>query len=145
MDRERRKRKNLENERLEKEQEDDDDEEEENEEEKIEKFFALIRSTKDIRDRLLARNHIANKSSFILEDINNKASPHINKPAAAIGICSNQRDNMEMDAGPSTSNSNKQRQKQQDDERGEGKSLGRREDSNEEGKKHIMLDLNLSL
>ncbi|KAH0726960.1 hypothetical protein KY284_002825 [Solanum tuberosum] len=78
MDRERRKRKNLENERLEKEEEEDEDEDE-----KIDKFFALIRSTKDIRDRLLARNQVTERSKILEENNNNRDSSHNN---SAVGI-----------------------------------------------------------
>ncbi|KAK4739425.1 hypothetical protein R3W88_003122 [Solanum pinnatisectum] len=142
MDRERRKRKNLENERLEKEEEEDEDEDE-----KIDKFFALIRSTKDIRDRLFARNQATERSKILEENNNNRDSAHNN---SAVGIWNRSiqsRDFMEIDdsaiVGPSNSNSNKQHKEVEEDERG-GK-LGTKEDSNDEEKKCNMLDLDLNL
>ncbi|WMV12172.1 hypothetical protein MTR67_005557 [Solanum verrucosum] len=132
MDRERRKRKNLENERLEKEEEEDEDE-------KIDKFFALIRSTKDIRDRLLARNQVTERSKILEENNNNRDSAHNN---SAVGIWNpwiQSQDFMVIDAsaiaGPSNSNSNKQHK---EDETGE--KLGTKEE-----KKCNMLDLDLNL
>ncbi|KAG5625922.1 hypothetical protein H5410_011140 [Solanum commersonii] len=126
MDRERRKRKNLENERLEKEEEEDEDE-------KIDKFFALIRSTKDIRDRLLARNQVTERSKILEENNNNRDSAHNN---SAVGIWNPSIQSRVIDAsaiaGPSNSNSNKE------DERGE--KLGTKEE-----KKCNMLDLDLNL
>lgn len=126
MDRERRKRKNLENERLQK---------EEDEDEKMERFFALIRSTKDIRDRLLAR------SSRILEENNRDSGPSsIWNPSI------HPPDFMEIAGPSSTSKSNKQqhREEEEDDER-EGGKLGTKEDANKEEKNCNMLDLDLNL
>ncbi|TMW97836.1 hypothetical protein EJD97_004910 [Solanum chilense] len=140
MDRERRKRKNLENERLEKEEEDED------EDEKIDKFFALIRSTKDIRDRLLARNQVTERSKILEE---NRDSVHNN---SAVGIWNpsvhESRDFTVIDAsaiaGPSNSNSNKQSKEVEEDETG-GEREGTKKDSNDEEKKCNMLDLDLNL
>ncbi|XP_060167378.1 U3 small nucleolar RNA-associated protein 25-like [Lycium barbarum] len=137
MDRERRKRKTVENERSEEEEEEDEDEEE-----KIEKFFALIRSTKDIRDRLLARNHVVERPKN-LEDNNTRASVDNN--------FHHPHDFMETDAsataGPSTSNSKKQQHKEEGREQeGEEENLGRKEGSSGEKNRNMLdLDLNLSL
>nr|XP_009764125.1 PREDICTED: protein NIM1-INTERACTING 1-like [Nicotiana sylvestris]XP_016485549.1 PREDICTED: protein NIM1-INTERACTING 1-like [Nicotiana tabacum] len=147
MDRERRtKRKNMENERSV--QEEEEEEEEEDEEEKMEKFFALIRSTKDVRDRLIARNHVqVDTSSKIFEDnhINIKSA---NTSAANIGVNWNPQDFMGIDtiatAGPSTSNSKKQ--EEGGGGGGEEQIVGKKEEDSKEGKNnHHMLDLNLSL
>lgn len=121
--------------------------EEEDEEEKMEKFFALIRSTKDVRDRLIARNHVqVDTSSKIFEDNHDINIKSANTSAANIGVNWNPQDFMGIDASataaPSTSNSKKQQQKEDEEQ-----NVGRKEeeDSKEGKNNHHMLDLNLSL